>query len=134
MALPLPPGCVKFASALNLLDCVPSPLALLKNIEIVLADDGTALIGSPYDWSSGASPMEHWIGGHSPRSDFQGSSERLLEALLTPGAHPQSLDQLSLVNAAADVPWQTRLHARSLTHYRTHLLALKKSPADPAIS
>jgi SAM-dependent methyltransferase/uncharacterized protein YbaR (Trm112 family) len=127
MALPVQPEMAKTVCALNLLDCVPSPLGLLQVIETLLAPGGQALIGCPYDWASSANQLEQWIGGHSQRGGYEGASEALLRALLTPGQHPQSLNSLKIMGEREDVPWQTRLHARSTTDYRAHLIAVKKS-------
>jgi len=127
MSLPFPAGSAGTVSALNMLDCVPSPLTLLNNIETLLTTGGQALIGCPYDWASSATGIEHWIGGHSQRGPYQGDPSQLLTALLTANAHPQSLEALHLVDSRPDVEWKTRLHARSTTTYRTHLVAAKKS-------
>ena len=47
--------------------------------------------------AASATAVEGWIGGHSPRSDFKGDSDPFLRALLTPGAHPQSIPGLSIL-------------------------------------
>jgi SAM-dependent methyltransferase/uncharacterized protein YbaR (Trm112 family) len=125
MSIPLRPGKAGTIVALNLLDCVPSPLALLETIRATLRPGGRALIGCPYDWASSATPPEQWIGGHSQRGGYGGESDALLRALLTPGAHPQSLNDVTILGEA-EVEWQTRLHARSITQYRVHLIALEK--------
>ena len=126
MALPFRPEMAQTVCALNLLDCVPSPLGLLQMIEVLLAPEGQALIGCPYDWASSANALEQWIGGHSQRGGYQGASEELLRALLTPGRHPQSLNSLTITGERENVAWQTRLHARSTSDYRAHLIAVKK--------
>jgi SAM-dependent methyltransferase/uncharacterized protein YbaR (Trm112 family) len=126
LSLPLRPGTAGTIVALNLLDCVPSPLTLLETIRATLRSGGRALIGCPYDWASSATSAEHWIGGHSQRGGYGGASDAMLRALFTPGAHPQALDGMTILGEA-EVDWQTRLHARSVTRYGVHLIAVEKA-------
>ena len=65
--LPFGDACFDGALMLNLIDCVPSPLALLCEAGRVLADGAPALFSSPYDWSAQATPPAQWLGGHSQR-------------------------------------------------------------------
>ena len=80
----------------------------------------------PYDWSTRATPLETWIGGHSQRAAHAGAAEPFVRELLRAGAHPQSVAGLALRAEEAGWPWQTRLHDRGSVLYRTHLLALER--------
>ena len=80
------------------------------------------------DWSPSATPLEHWLGGHSQRSPGAGASEPVLRALLTPGAHPQSVAGLQLEREMESLPWQVRTHDRAWMHYRTHLVVARRQP------
>jgi hypothetical protein len=93
----------------------------------VLRPDGRLLLATPYDWSTRATPVETWIGGHSQRSAQRGAAEPFLRALLADGEHPQSVAGLRLLAEVAAWPWQTRLHERSTVSYRSHLLALART-------
>lgn len=108
---------------LNLLDCVPSPLDLLRSVHRLLRPGGSFVLASPYDWSGGVSPPETWIGGHSPRSPQQGDSKAVLRALLTPGAHSAGVDGLTIVGEIEGFDWQVRIHDRCVTQYRVHVVA-----------
>ncbi len=112
--------------ALNVLDCVPSPYDLLAALPRLLAPGGKALLTCPYDWSSGATPVEAWIGGHSQRGPAEGAGEPALRALLTPGAHPAAIPGLRIVAEEESVPWRVRLHERSAVFYRVHLLVVER--------
>ena len=125
MALPFPAGSVDLAVALNVLDCVPEPRRLLAGLAELVRSGGRLLLATPYDWSTRATPMETWIGGHSQRAADAGAAEPFLRALLTEGAHPQSVPGVRLLAEQADWPWHTRLHARGMVLYRAHLLALE---------
>jgi hypothetical protein len=114
--------------ALNLLDCLQSPIAFLHSLADLLTPGGQAIVACPYDWSTAATAMESWLGGHSQRGGFAGNSDELLRALLTPGAHPQSVSNLRIVGEDPNVRWATRIHSRSTTEYLTHVLALRKTP------
>ncbi len=125
LALPFAPGVADLAAALNLLDCVAEPRRLLANLAESVRPGGRVLLATPYDWSTRATPVDTWIGGHSQRAEHRGAGEPFLRALLQEGAHEQSVRGLRLL-AEADLPWQTRLHDRSAMLYRAHLLALAR--------
>ncbi|HLY57511.1 MAG TPA: methyltransferase domain-containing protein [Stellaceae bacterium] len=126
LALPFAAGTIDRVVALNLLDCVPEPQRLLAGLGQVLRPRGRLLLATPYDWSTRATPVGSWIGGHSQRADHRGAAEGFLRALLTEGAHPQSVPGLEILGEDAGWPWQTRLHDRSSVQYRTHLMAVGK--------
>ena len=127
MALPFRDRGFGTAVALNVLDCVNAPRDFLEQLGRVLRPGGTAVLSTPYDWSTGATPVETWIGGHSQRGPDAGASEPFLRALLTKGAHPQSVAGLEILGEIADFPWQARLHDRSTVSYAAHVLALAVS-------
>jgi SAM-dependent methyltransferase/uncharacterized protein YbaR (Trm112 family) len=125
LALPFAENSFDFASGFNVFDSVTSPRDLLVSIGHVLTPSGSALLATPYDWSPAATPLETWIGGHSQRGPDHGAAEPLLRKLLTAGSHPQSVSNLSLTGEIPNHPWLVRVHERSQTLYRTHILALK---------
>lgn len=120
-ALPMRTGTIDLAVALNLLDCVPDPRALLAEIARVLRPGAQALLATPYDWSPRATPVENWLGGHSQRGAQAGDPAAFLHALL--GVAPG----FSVRGEQASHPWHTRLHDRSHVQYATHLLALNRN-------
>ena len=126
-ALPFAPGIFSRVAALNLLDCVADPHALLESISLVLKQGGKLILTCPYDWSPGATPMEAWLGGHSQRSAIQGSPETVLRALLQPSDHPAAVKGLKLAADRARLPWHVRLHDRSTMRYEVHLVAAEKT-------
>ncbi len=128
LALPFAPGVADLAAALNLLDCVAEPRRLLAGLAESVRPGGRVLLATPYDWSTRATPVDTWVGGHSQRAEHRGAGEPFLRALLQEGAHEQSVRGLRLL-AEADLPWQTRLHDRSAMLYRAHLLALARTDA-----
>jgi len=133
--LPFPAGTFAAVVGLNVLDCVASPHGLLASLVRLLAPGGKAILSTPYDWSPAATPIEAWLGGHSQRSEMAGASEPILRALLTPGAHPASIEGLRIVAEDRDLPWRVRLHERSSVEYRVDLVVTEASgttPADPA--
>ncbi|HEY6433634.1 MAG TPA: methyltransferase domain-containing protein, partial [Acetobacteraceae bacterium] len=127
LALPFAPGVADLTVALNVLDCVAEPARLLAELAAATRSGGRLLLASPYDWSTRATPVETWIGGHSQRADHAGAAEAFLRTLLTEGAHPRSVPGLRLIGEELDWPWQTRLHDRSSVQYRSHLLALQRN-------
>lgn len=129
-ALPFATGAFAMAVSLNLLDCVYAPRELLSSIGRVLQTGGKALLTCPYDWSPSATPVEAWLGGHSQRSPQAGASEPMLRTLLTPGAHPNSLNTLKLLIERERLPWQVRLHDRSTMTYSLHLVVAGRIEAS----
>ena len=117
-ALPFRNNMMDFVVSLNVLDCLSGPILGLREMARLVRPKGTMLLTTPFDWSSGATAMEAWIGGHSQRGPNQGRSEQILRALLTPGAHPQSLTGVRIRKEWNDLSWQVRLHERSRMMYR----------------
>lgn len=122
LALPFPAATFGSAVALNVLDCVASPVGFLDSMARVLRGGGRVVLATPYDWSVNVTPVEAWIGGHSQRGPDRGASEPLIRSLLTPGAHPQSSTQLHILGEIANVPWSARLHDRSTVQYSVHVV------------
>lgn len=112
--------------SLNVLDCVTSPRDHLAEVARVLTPGGRAVFTTPWDWSPNATPVEAWLGGHSQRGSGQGESAPVLEALLTPGAHPASVEGLAIVATEPALPWRLATHDRSTTEYAVHLVAVEK--------
>ena len=127
-SLPFPARTFSLVNSLNLLDCLPSPREHLVALARVLAPGARAILCTPYDWSLAATPIEGWIGGHSQRGPEAGSSSLALRALLTPGAHPASVEGLSLVAESEALSWLVRLHERSAVQYASHLVVVERSP------
>lgn len=123
MCLPFRDAGFESAVALNLLDCVPDPLALLNGIGRCLKPGGRAIVATPYDWSAAATAMENWLGGHSQRGPLQGRPEDYLRSVLTPT--DSSGRGLVLRAEEQHVPWRTRLHDRSVVHYDVHVFTLE---------
>jgi SAM-dependent methyltransferase len=123
--LPFAAHAFGLVNCLNVLDSTPSPLGLVQAIAAALAPAGRAILACPYDWSASVTPIENWLGGHSQRGPGAGHSDGLLRNLLTPGAHPQSCSDLRMIYEADHLPWQTRLHARSLVRYLAHLVVVQ---------
>ena len=122
LALPFEDNTFGLVSGFNVFDSVTSPRDLLASIDHVLKPAGWGLLATPYDWSPAATPVETWIGGHSQRGPDRGAAEPLIRRLLTPGAHPQSVENLKIVGEITRHPWMVRVHERSQTLYQTHII------------
>jgi hypothetical protein len=115
MALPFADQSIAFISALNVIDCVPSPVAMLQ--EVVRTTNRFAAICSPWDWTGSVTPEENWIGGHSPRANYQGDSAQILKSLLPPS--------IRVVAEEKDIPWGVRMHDKHTASYKTDLIVLE---------
>lgn len=112
-ALPLADHSVAGVCALNLLDSIDQPWALLQECARVLRPGGLLWLATPFDWSPSATPMSQWLGGHSQRGPARGDPAVVLERLL--GA--DSPFGLALVASGAHL-WSQRLSARTTTTYQ----------------
>jgi SAM-dependent methyltransferase/uncharacterized protein YbaR (Trm112 family) len=126
-ALPFADGAFAGALSLNLLDCVHSPLGHLLELGRTLAPGAAALLGTPYDWSPAATPVEAWIGGHSQRGEAHGSPEAELRRILSPDAAAGVDTHLTIAEERDRVPWRVYANERSATEYAVHLLRLLRS-------
>ncbi|MCB9464387.1 MAG: methyltransferase domain-containing protein [Candidatus Eisenbacteria bacterium] len=106
--------------ALNVLDSTMSPLDVLRSLVEVTRPGGLLYLTTPYDWSGAVTPPEAWLGGHSPRAPGGGDPAWVLRSLLTPGAHPASLESTSIVGERDSLPWTVRMHERSRSEYAMH--------------
>ncbi len=114
-APPLAPACAGLVVALNVLDCVADPKALVLAAAALLRPGGTLLLCTPFDWSTAATPVEGWIGARSlegARGDLAGWTAAL--SGLTVIAHEASQD------------WDVRVHARAMMRYRAELVVLRR--------
>jgi SAM-dependent methyltransferase/uncharacterized protein YbaR (Trm112 family) len=124
-ALPFPVASADLCVGLNLLDCVPDPRQFLVGLAAVTAPGGRIFLATPYDWTTRATPLPHWLGGHSQRAAHGGAGEAFLHGLVD-GGGANAVAGLRCVAEQAAWPWQTRLHARSSVQYSTHLLVLRR--------
>jgi SAM-dependent methyltransferase len=124
-ALPLRAGSVAGALALNTLDSVAVPLALLHELAHVLADGGRGVLATPYDWAAHATPIEHWIGGHSQRGPGGGSSAAELRRILAATDRPAGAPSLAIDAARDDVTWVMTMHERAAVHYRLDMVRVR---------
>lgn len=121
-ALPFAGSSFALAVGLNVLDSAHSPLELLRSLARVLRAGGKAVIGCPYDWTTAATPLENWLGGHSQRGPDRGACEPVLRLLLSSGTHPSSVPGLKICKEFDRMVWRIRLHDRSTMEYQVHLV------------
>ncbi|MEI8021028.1 MAG: methyltransferase domain-containing protein, partial [Schlesneria sp.] len=133
LALPFKPQTFSFGIALNLLDCVSSPVDLLKSIGCVLSPHGKLVLTTPFDWSAVATSVEAWIGGHSQRTPAKGAPEMSLRTLIV-GGPAVGLPEMTIVAEQDSITWDVRLHDRAIVSYRMHLIIAEKAGPGLAIS
>ena len=103
---PFAPGTFDRIAALNLLDNVASPRALLHHLALLAAPRAELLISSPYAWRDGIVAESERLGGADP-------AEAVRAELRALGFR---------VEEEHEVPWSLRHDARAETHYRVHFL------------
>jgi SAM-dependent methyltransferase len=112
---PVAEGCAGLVVALNLLDCVADPAALMRAAAGLLRPGGHLLLCTPRDWSTTATPAEAWVAARSAET---------AEADL--GSWAEQMSGLELLARSDDHPWAVRVHARATMHYRSDLLVLRR--------
>jgi SAM-dependent methyltransferase len=112
---PLASACAGLVVALNLLDCVSDPKALLRAAAALLRPGGHLLLSTPLDWSTAATPAEAWIGARSTDA-----------AAPDLGLWVQENCGLEVVARTGEHGWDVRVHARATMHYRAELLVLSR--------
>lgn len=121
LALPFRESTFGLATAFNLLDCVTDPPTLLTELGRALRPGGWSLLTTPYDWSTTATPVGSWIGGHSQRSPLNGDGPATLRTLLEAG-----VGGLRIAAEFDRLPWRVRVHDRSTMLYDVHGLVLER--------
>jgi SAM-dependent methyltransferase len=122
---PLFPEVADVVVAMNLLDSVSRPLALIGQMDAVLKPGGLLLLASPLSWNESITPSEEALGGGTaPAWAKAGTPAGLVELLA--GRLPILPHLRYDVLETCDVPWTVREHARAVMHYDVHLLAARK--------
>ena len=125
-ALPFADGSIDGALSMHVIDSIKSPLAHLLETGRVLAPGGNAVFASPYDWSSGATAFEGWIGGHSQRAPHRGDSATELRRLLSADDAARLGSGLAIVGERDGVRWPVRVSERATMEYSVHVACAKK--------
>lgn len=115
-ALPSSLGTFDAVLAANLLDCVPEPAKLLKQVAASLRPGGVAVIASPFNWSDKRTPRSNWIGAVTRDGTAERSAEQL-QALVA-----QDFEVL----AEDTVPFLVPEHSRMFQLVLSHRLVLKR--------
>lgn len=125
-ALPFADAAFGGALLLNVVDCVPAPLALLAETGRVLGRGAAALYASPYDWSPQATPVSQWLGGVGQRGPARGSSAAELRRILS-ADRAAGVDLGLVIESELDaVHWHLRTGDRSAMEYAVHAARLRR--------
>jgi SAM-dependent methyltransferase/uncharacterized protein YbaR (Trm112 family) len=126
LSLPFREQTFGLATSLNLLDVIAAPLEHLKGMRDVLRPGGAAIVASPFEWTQ-ATPVELWIGGHTPHGPARGSPVEVLRALVG----TEHLKGLAIEAERDGLEWPVRVHDRAEMRYRVALFVLRKLPLAP---
>ena len=113
---PLQPGSFAIVLALNLLDSITHPAALLLQAQALLAPGGVLLLSSPFNWDDSVTePSIRLDAEVGPDEDHASAVEQRIEALLP---------RMRLQWSDRDVPWPLRIHDRLRCDFRLHMMLL----------
>jgi SAM-dependent methyltransferase len=116
--------------AVNLIDSVSNPLALLGQMDALLRVGGLLVLTSPFAWRDSLTPPEEALGGGTFEPFVELGSAEALRRILE-GRLPVSVPFSYEILRTEDVPWTLRDHARAMTHYDVHVLVAKKLAGLP---
>jgi len=122
---PLFSACADVVLAVNLLDSVSNPLALIGQIDAILKDGGLLILTSPFAWKDSLTPPEEALGGGTHEPFVELGTAGALKAILEGGLGVSIPFRYEILRAE-DVPWTLRDHARAVTHYDVHVLVARK--------
>ena len=108
---PLAPGSFDRVAALNLLDSVSAPRALLHQAHQLCAPGGELLLCTPYAWRSGVTTEGERLGGDDPAQELK------TEAAALGWAVEDEVPRL---------PWTLRRDARAASLYEVHWLRARR--------
>jgi SAM-dependent methyltransferase len=108
---PFAPGQFGRVAALNVLDSVRSPRALLHHIHQLAAPGAEIIVCSPYAWRDDIVPVEERLGNVDPAGALRDEVRKLGWT----------------VEDEADLPWTLRRDARALSVYQTHYLRARSA-------
>ena len=107
---PFAPGSFDRVAALNLLDNVASPRALLHHLHQLAAPGGEILLSSPFSWRDGIVEGPERLGGADPAAALRQEAAAL-------GCS---------IEEEADLPWTLRRDARSATVYNVYFMRARR--------
>lgn len=118
---PFPAGSFDLVGALNLLDNVGVPLMLFGQMDALLRDGGTMLLGTPYEWRTEIADPTEWL--ETETVDAPSFLRRVLEGkeLVRTGI------RFTVAQEHAEVPWILRGHARRWTLFLSHMIKVRKA-------
>ena len=107
-------------AALNLIDNVKLPLVLMGQMDALLKQGGTFILGAPYEWQNDICEPEEWL--ETGDMDSPEMIQRILENKL----FPQMGITYEILQDIFDIPWLMRHHKRHWSMFLVHLLKAKK--------
>ncbi len=110
-------------AALNLIDNVKLPLVLIGQMDALLKQGGSLILGSPYEWQTDICEPEEWL----ETADMD--SPEMLQGILEGKLFPQMALNYEMLEEIFDLPWLLRHHARHFSVFLVHLLKARKRMA-----
>lgn len=118
-----PAGEAAVVVTMALIDTVVDPIALIQQVEALLAPGGVWLVASPWCWQNRVTPVARQL----ERFVENGALEDGLAALLT-GAVIEGLgSSLRLERREDSVPWRLQMHPRFVANYALQVMLLRRT-------
>lgn len=115
---PLPARSVAIVVALNLLDSITDPAALLSATQDLLMPGGALLLAAPFHWNDDVTASPNRLDADVPPAvDHAPAIEARIEA---------KLPQMRLRWSDRAVPWPLRIHDRLTSSFSLHALLFEK--------
>lgn len=120
---PWPAGRAALVISLALLDTVSDPIALVQQVEALLAPGGAWLLASPWCWQNRVTPQGRQLERFVDGEEMAAGLVELMTGRVIPGLG----SALRLERHASDVPWLLQMHPRFLANYSLQVMLLRRT-------
>jgi SAM-dependent methyltransferase/uncharacterized protein YbaR (Trm112 family) len=107
-------------AGLNLVDNVKLPLVLIGQMNALLGECGTLILGAPYEWRTDISEPLEWL--ENDALDAPDMVRQILEGNI----FPQMQLKYEVLQEFFDLPWALRHHDRYWSLFLVHLIKAQK--------
>ncbi len=120
---PWPAGSMAAVVSVGLVDSVADPIALIQQVEGLLAPGGVWLLAAPWNWQAAVTPPNRQLERFIPGDDLDAGLADLLTGAVIPGLGAA----LHVERRAPRIPWRLPVHGRMTVEYELDVLLLRKA-------
>ncbi len=119
---PWPAASLAAVITVGLIDSVADPIALIQQVEALLAPGGVWLLATPWNWQEAVTPQNRQLERFVDGSDLDDGVAKLLTGCMIPGLGAE----LRIDRRELGVTWRLPVHGRMTVEYLLDVLLLRK--------